>query len=1306
MPLIGPGTTAAPVGGSVVQIGFTTGNGIENLTDGNTGNYAEIANLLTAASDQGVSVADANTTYPSGFYAGYVVELGSNGLLSARALEGLQVQTYNNGAPAESRTFSTGLGVTLLSGGSPGKVYLSFKTAQPFDEVRLVRGTLANLTAANSLKIYYATAFDPACGTLDNNNICEDQIAGNQTVVNFNPGLLNALATLANPGNITDGDKKTFASLALPVGTGLLSSPPYVGVKSLQTIYPANGRVGFVIQQEASLLSTDVLSNLRIQTYLHGELREDVALNSSGTLVGVAALGGTDPVQKVSIPTTLSYNEVRLVVAQTASINVGVLRIYYAFESGSTCSDCQDLLASGGAYPGAAIVNDGNRTGGSSCLGLGSARVDDENLVVNGDYTDYGRIRPPFLGVGCEGSISVRTTGDAPYTIIPANAFAGFVVSKNGNLLDLGVLGGLRIRTYLDGNLRDDSNASGISLVGLSVLSNGTGLTKVGIKTTQSFDEIRITVDFGVLGTFATSDAVRVYYAFVQRDDDNDGVLDCNEVCKDPLNTGDDSVDSDGDGIPDDCETCNAVNNKSATIDTDGDGLFNNCDIDSDNDGIPDTIEDTNNDGDPNNDDQDGDGIPNYLDLDSDNDGILDLYESGLTPAQISANDPDGNGVLNGQNPVAVATPRDTDGDGVPDYLDLDSDNDGIKDLIESGYTGLTDVNNDGVVDGPDADNDGIQDSADGNDGTFGTDNLTAPKNTDGDNAPDYRDLDSDNDGIKDLTESGRPDLGTLDANNDGVLDGADADGDGIRDNVDTADDTFGSPEVITFADTDSDSVPNYLDLDSDNDGIKDLYESGLTGFTDADNNGVVDNGTDSDNDGIQDSVDTATGAFGSPGAALKDSDSDTVPNYLDLDSDNDGIKDLYESGIPNPGSFDSDKNGVIDVVADTDNDGIQDSVDEQDNAFGSDDLAAPIDTDGDGAPDANDLDSDNDSINDIIENGDPAIIDGNNNGMVEGTDADGDGILGTADTNDGVFGSVNNVPTPVNSDNDPLPNFQDLDSDNDSVSDLVEGGDPNATDSPEDGVVDGPDSDGDGIQDSVDGAPNTFGDANSPAPQDSDPVNNDGPDYIDTDSDGDGTNDIVENGNGNLDQANGGDGEIDDTTDADNDGIADVVDEKLNEFGGLSQTAGTPDLTPSIFSNGATYNGGDQKDVVVTIYNVGTAPTSGPVTFEINKITPSFTIAVDPNATSSNVTDHTAVANGEWTFNEEFARYLVTLNAGLSIPAGGSKEIVIQVSASTTPNAAATITARVFNGTGGGETPVNNNLTVYRIGINSSSNN
>jgi hypothetical protein len=155
---------------------------------------------------------------------------------------------------------------------------------------------------------------------------------------------------------------------------------------------------------------------------------------------------------------------------------------------------------------------------------------------------------------------------------------------------------------------------------------------------------------------------------------------------------------------------------------------------DSDYDGMTDITEGTTL-------DSDGDGIKDYLDRDSDNDGIPDSAEAG-GGAEIQNN------------------PADTDSDGIPDHLDTDSDDDGISDRKES-ETGDSDF--DGIPDyqETDSDADTIPDSVEGN------------IDTDHDGFPNRIDTDSDDDGIPDITE------GTGDADNDGVpdyLDKADID--------------------------------------------------------------------------------------------------------------------------------------------------------------------------------------------------------------------------------------------------------------------------------------------------------------------------------------------------------------------------------------------------------------------------------------------------------------------------------------------------------------------------------------------------
>lgn len=207
--------------------------------------------------------------------------------------------------------------------------------------------------------------------------------------------------------------------------------------------------------------------------------------------------------------------------------------------------------------------------------------------------------------------------------------------------------------------------------------------------------------------------------------------------------------------------------------------------------------------------DSDGDSITNPNDLDDDNDGILDKAENALSvnpdadhdndgiPNWRDAND-QGNGAASSctdatsdglcDSPSSI---YDQDADGVPNHLDLDSDNDGISDLLEAGHRG-TDSGSDGKVDSPYGTN-GFANALE-----TAADSGIASRvllDTDHDGAPDFKDLDSDGDGSFDLSEVGK---GALDSNNDGRIDTSttDADKDGLRTAVDANDSSFGYPSV------------------------------------------------------------------------------------------------------------------------------------------------------------------------------------------------------------------------------------------------------------------------------------------------------------------------------------------------------------------------------------------------------------------------------------------------------------------------------------------------------------------------------
>jgi YVTN family beta-propeller protein len=195
-----------------------------------------------------------------------------------------------------------------------------------------------------------------------------------------------------------------------------------------------------------------------------------------------------------------------------------------------------------------------------------------------------------------------------------------------------------------------------------------------------------------------------------------------------------------------------------------------------------------------------------------------------------------------GGEPKGLAITPDTDTDGVANGDDTDDDNDGIPDSMETATTQTNSLNS--------TRNEILLDTKD-------------------DVIPNERDLDSDGDGIPDHVEAG----GNNDTNSDGISDGfLDSDGDGLND----AHDPSQGGTLLPLPDTDGDGVPDFLDRDSDNDGVSDSNET--VGCLDADNDGILDNAVDANNDGLADRVHPKTGQP----CALLDTDGDGIFDHQD----------------------------------------------------------------------------------------------------------------------------------------------------------------------------------------------------------------------------------------------------------------------------------------------------------------------------------------------------------------------------------------------------------------------------------------
>ena len=255
--------------------------------------------------------------------------------------------------------------------------------------------------------------------------------------------------------------------------------------------------------------------------------------------------------------------------------------------------------------------------------------------------------------------------------------------------------------------------------------------------------------------------------------------------------------------------------------------------------------------------------------------------QANINPFSCLAGDPneddDADGILNYAdadfctlNANGVCISLDTDGDGIINSLDLDSDNDGIYDIVESNaisVPGVADADNDGRVDG------GTVSGNIGANGVFnsletasesGILNYTIAESADDtDSILDYLDLDSDGDGIPDNIEA-QTTVGYILPS--GVVNSS---------GVDTAYSTG-----LTPTNTDGTDNPDYLDLDSDNEGGDDTAEAGLSLAN-----------SDSDGDGLDDNVD-ATSDYSDVSGTIDEPLSGPV-QLPDVDSDANSGGDL-----------------------------------------------------------------------------------------------------------------------------------------------------------------------------------------------------------------------------------------------------------------------------------------------------------------------------------------------------------------------------------------------------------------------------
>ncbi|WP_455421166.1 Ig-like domain-containing protein [Flectobacillus roseus] len=999
-------------------------NNSENLITSSTSDFATITMAAALGSTSSISVKDVLTTYTAGSFAGF--NIANTSLINANLLSGITIKTYKAGVLQETSTTGTLLSVnsSLLTGS--GNQLVGFVTTKDFDEVQF---QITNLLGIISTTNVYNLVVQKLCAGPA--LTCDDTYIVSPTYPAVLNGSLTGISGAAcvacavnNTANVLDASTSNYADIILTAG--ILSSGS-ISVKDAVTTYPAGTFAGYDVEN-SSLLGASLFNNATITTYLNGVAQE----SNAGGLISLTLLSSTR--QVIGFKTTKPFNEVRISIANLVGVNVGTTRVYgVVLRTATTAGFTAPTLSGGGSA--SAISNICPATTANLNSAVTSTTPIGSTLVwfTNSAHTGTALSTPGTAGAG---------TYYAFYYDATANCYspASGAVTVTINVCD----------SDGDGDLDSTDPAPNDPCVWSvnQVLANTTTAWRNadcdgdGVK---NYDEA-----IGPDGNPAT--------IADNTDPRNACSLNLSQVTLVATSTGD----CDGDGVTNKDEINGLDRNPATTADNTNpldlcsynvaDQVFANTNTDWKN-------ADCDKDGNPNGTDPNPKvptassdmltapfGVPSTVNVLTNDDFLPGLSTSitktggtaigthsfdavtGLLTYSPAPTEPGTNVTIIYQVCNTAATPNvcatATVTISVPAAGDLDGDGD--PDNTDPAPT-------DGCVWGP---------------------NQVLASTTTA-----WRNSDCDGDGVTNYKEvTGTDNNLATTADNTNPLDGC---------SYNAVDQVLSSTSAAwKLLDCDKDGNPNGTDPNPKTptavaDAFTAKYGS-ATGFnilanddflpglsTSLSKTGGTSNGTVSFNalTGVltytptlaeRGTTVTVTYQVCNTAATPNVCASATVTITVPVDTDADGVPDVDD--------LDDDNDGILDTV---------------ENAQ----LSA--DTDGDGIPNRLDLDSDNDGINDVNE--------------ANGIDIDGDGMADGLVSPTGIPSTAGLGLTPPDTDNDLKPDPYDLDSNNDGISDLEEGGLNPSLDANGDGIVDcttNCDPDGDGILTPVDGLPNVWKDA------------------------------------------------------------------------------------------------------------------------------------------------------------------------------------------------------------------------------------
>lgn len=336
--------TYSPKGGGCLLCIATGTNGkIENMYDTDLTNYVEYTKGLDLASNTSIvgiqnmtQIYRASETDPR--RVGFVMQ-ATNQFLNVDLLKFFVIKTYLNGVEQESSLVeqNNAIGADLIAG-FDNQVRYSFTAKKDFNQVALWTAGLLNLNISK-FRIYYAfeePASDDclvgngsaACLSLLSNEEYGARIAYNHTGFG---GLANVGAFMINLSKALDGDMNTYALINKVAGVG---SAATLSIKTNKII--GNGyQAGFIIQDQTWVTNADLLSQVKIRTFLNNVQTGDEF--GTPAVLSLDLIGSGDRAY-LTVSPTQPFDEIQLDLSGLLDAAVNT-KVFGAFVRKDTDSD-------------------------------------------------------------------------------------------------------------------------------------------------------------------------------------------------------------------------------------------------------------------------------------------------------------------------------------------------------------------------------------------------------------------------------------------------------------------------------------------------------------------------------------------------------------------------------------------------------------------------------------------------------------------------------------------------------------------------------------------------------------------------------------------------------------------------------------------------------------------------------------------------------------------------------------------------------------------------------------------------------